>query len=94
MKVSLDHVASLWMTADPSARRAAIAALDRRPKPEPRATEEAPAPLLLTQRDAARVLGLSRQTLFRWARAGVLRPVEIAGVRRYRVDDLKRLAAG
>ena len=94
MKVSLDHVASLWMTADPSARRAAITALERRPQREPRATEEAPAPLLLTQRDAARVLGLSRQTLFRWARAGVLRPVEIAGVRRYRVDDLKRLAAG
>ncbi len=94
MKNNLEHLASLWMTADPGARRAAVAALERKPEPRAPAPDVADRPMLLTQRDAARLLGLSRQTIFRWSRVGILSPVVIAGVRRYRYADLEKLAKG
>ena len=94
MKSSLEHLASLWLAADPGARRAAVAALERKPEPRAPATEPGDRPMLLSQRDAARLLGLSRQTIFRWSRVGILSPVVIAGVRRYRYADLEKLAKG
>ena len=94
MKTNLEHLASLWMTADPGARRAAVSALERKPEPRTPAPEPAERPMLLSQRDAARLMGLSRQTIFRWSRVGILSPVVIAGVRRYRYADLEKLAKG
>ena len=94
MRSSLEYLASLWLAADPGARRAAIAALERKPEPRAPAPEPGERPLLLSQRDAARLMGLSRQTIFRWSRIGILPTVVIAGVRRYRLADLERLAQG
>jgi hypothetical protein len=94
MKNNLEHLASLWISAPPDARRAAVAALERKPEPRAPVPEPAERPMLLSQRDAARLLGLSRQTIFRWSRLGILSPVVIAGVRRYRYADLEKLARG
>jgi len=50
--------------------------------------------LLVTQAEAASMLGVSRVTVFRLVQAGELTPVLIRGARRYRVEDLRRLAGG
>jgi excisionase family DNA binding protein len=51
--------------------------------------------LLVTAQDAATMLGCSVRTLWRMAAAGVLTPVRIYGrTIRFRVDDLRKLAAG
>ena len=50
--------------------------------------------LLLTMTDAARVLGVSRVTLWRMVRTGAVKPVEIMpGIRRIRREDLHVLSA-
>ena len=51
-------------------------------------------PFLVTQAQAARLLNVSRSTMFRLARAGGLRPVAVRGMRRYRLSDLRRVAGG
>ena len=51
-------------------------------------------PLLLTQAQAARALAVSRVTIYRMVRSEELSPVLIRGLKRYRFEDLKRLAAG
>lgn len=48
--------------------------------------------ILVTQKEASRFLGVSRQTMFRWGVAGVVSPVVINGVRRFRRSDLEQLA--
>ena len=55
----------------------------------PVATEQA---ILLNQKEASRYLGISRQTMYRWAVAGVVSPVVINGVHRFRRSDLDQLA--
>ena len=50
--------------------------------------------LLVSTAEASRVLSVSRQTLWRWVTEGLIKPVEIGGVRRYRMADLHRLACG
>jgi hypothetical protein len=50
--------------------------------------------LLLTQAEAARALSISRQSLWRLVQENLISPVEIGGIRRYRLADLQRLAAG
>lgn len=51
------------------------------------------APLLLTQKEAARVLGVSRVTLWRMTKEAVFSPVEItAGNFRYRRDEIEAVA--
>jgi excisionase family DNA binding protein len=49
---------------------------------------------LLTQTEAASILGLSRQSMQRLLAAGTLKPVQIAGLGRprYRRADIERLA--
>lgn len=47
---------------------------------------------LLTINEAARILSVSKMTLYRWDKAGVLKKVEIGGKRRHRKTDLERLA--
>jgi len=68
------------------ARRAALLAAQR-------ALENKPTALLVNQSEAARLVGVSRYTLWRWVRDGVLQSVMVRGVPRYRVADLERLAA-
>lgn len=50
--------------------------------------EDAVEPLLLTQRQACKALGVSRFTIFRMVRDGQLHPVMIRGARRYRREEL------
>jgi predicted DNA-binding transcriptional regulator AlpA len=53
-------------------------------------TEEASEPLLLTQKEAARVLGVSRVTLWRLKKEGVLKPVELTpGNYRYQRREIE-----
>ena len=47
---------------------------------------------LLTIDEAARLLSVSKMTLYRWDRNGILKKVEIGGKRRYRKSDIERLA--
>ena len=49
--------------------------------------------LLLSQAEAARVLSISRVSLWRLVKEGVITPVEIGGIKRYRMSDLERIAA-
>lgn len=49
-------------------------------------------PLLVTQAQAARMLSVSRITIFRMVRDGQLAPVLVRGLRRYRREDLERIA--
>ena len=47
---------------------------------------------LLTIDEAARLLSVSKMTLYRWDQNGILKKVEIGGKRRYRKSDIERLA--
>ena len=47
---------------------------------------------LLTIDEAARLLSVSKMTLYRWNQNGILKKVEIGGKRRYRKSDIERLA--
>lgn len=47
---------------------------------------------LLTIDEAAKLLSVSKMTLYRWDRNGILKKVEIGGKRRYRKSDIERLA--
>lgn len=66
-------------------RQAAILAAQR-------ALKNNPIALLVNQAEASRLFGVSRYTLWRWARDGLIQPVVIRGVRRYRLADLEKLA--
>ena len=47
---------------------------------------------LLTINEAAELLSVSKMTLHRWDKNGILKKVEIGGKRRYRKSDINRLA--
>ena len=47
---------------------------------------------LLTIDEAAELLSVSKMTLHRWDKNGILKKVEIGGKRRYRKSDIERLA--
>ena len=47
---------------------------------------------LLSIDEAAKLLSVSKMTLYRWDQNGVLKKVEIGGKRRYRKSDIERLA--
>jgi len=50
-------------------------------------------PLLLTQKDAAKLLGISRVTLWRMTKEGFFSPVEILhGTFRYRLEEVEAVA--
>ena len=46
---------------------------------------------LLTIDEAAKLLSVSKMTLYRWDQNGILKKVEIGGKRRYRKSDIERL---
>ena len=50
--------------------------------------------LLVTQAKAAKILGCSRFTIRRLVRDGGLHPVNIRGLVRYRISELRALAEG
>lgn len=60
------------------------------------ATNTTEQPALLTQLEAAQILGVSRRSMHRLLVAGTLRPITIAGLGRprYRRADVERLARG
>lgn len=47
---------------------------------------------LLTIDEAAKLLSVSKMTLYRWDKNGYLKKVEIGDKRRYRKSDIERLA--
>lgn len=47
---------------------------------------------LLTIDEAAKLLSVSKMTLYRWDKNGYLKKMEIGGKRRYRKSDIERLA--
>ena len=49
---------------------------------------------LISVDEAARLLSVSKMTLYRWDKSGILKKVEIGGKRRYRTGDNERLAGG
>jgi hypothetical protein len=51
------------------------------------------APMLLNAAAAARLASVSKPTIFRWSRLGILHPVQIAGQKRWARADLERLSA-
>lgn len=53
-----------------------------------------PEPLLASQAQSARMLNCSRFTVARMEKDGTLHPVTIRGLKRYRVSELRALAAG
>jgi len=53
-----------------------------------------PERLLYDGAEAARLISVSTQTLWRMVQAGTIKPVKIRGSTRYRRSDLERLAAG
>jgi excisionase family DNA binding protein len=53
-----------------------------------------PDALLCSQAEAARLLGVSRCTVWRMVQDNTIHPVTIRGVARYRVTELEALAIG
>jgi excisionase family DNA binding protein len=54
-----------------------------------------PAPELLTRSEAARLLGVHDDTIYRWSRRGLLNPVKLpSGISRYRRVELEAIKAG
>ena len=47
---------------------------------------------LISVDEAARLLSVSKMTLYRWDKSGILKKVEIGGKHRYRKGDIERLA--
>lgn len=47
---------------------------------------------LLSIDEVAKLLSVSKMTLYRWDQNGILKKVEIGGKRRYRKSDIERLA--
>jgi len=61
-----------------------------KPNGSPAASVE---PLVLNQKDAAAKLGVTRTTLWRWGKMGILTPVEISpGTIRYQILEIETLA--
>ena len=52
----------------------------------------AKADVLITLDEASKLLDVSKMTLYRWDKTGILKKVEIGGKRRYRKSDIERLA--
>ena len=53
-----------------------------------------PTALLVSQAEAARLLSISRVTVYRMVKDGMLHPVKLRGAVRYRLSELEQLANG
>jgi excisionase family DNA binding protein len=59
-----------------------------------RIAENGPLPLLLTQKQASHLLGVSRFTIWRMTQDGELHPVRLHGTYRYRRAEIEKVADG
>lgn len=90
--VTLEKMVVAWGAAEACDRRRALAMLEgAEAAPIIGASEETP--MLLNAAAAARLASVSKPTIFRWSRLGILRPVQIAGQKRWVRADLERLSA-
>ena len=76
-------------TVRPDQREAALSILNEKSSPS---LIRLLTPILLTQSEAARMLNVCRVTVYRMAKEGVLKPVWIRGAKRYRREDVERVA--
>ena len=53
---------------------------------------QAPDQLLVNQSEAARLLSVSKCTVWRMVKSGALHPIKVLGAVRYSVEELRRLA--
>ena len=92
MKKSTCRIVMAALAADETVendqRAAAIAVLRER------TTAKTPMPLLLTQAQVARLLGVSRYTVWRMTKEGQLPRVLVMASMRYRRSDIEDLVAG
>jgi len=96
MTPTTQAILSSVATSDPSLSRGERATLQRLVSGQTDTPAAATnGPVLLNQKDAARLLGISRITLWRMTKNGIIRPVELSpGNTRYRREDLATLAQG
>ena len=91
--VDLEELLLATLAADDSRRRAALRVL-RGQSVAATATQDATGPVLMRMGEAARYLGISRTTLWRLVREGLLDQVAIRrGSYRLRKSDLDQLVA-
>ena len=90
--VSLENAVNAWTAASPLARRQALDGLQGKVV-APRCEVPDPLPILLDAAGAARLASVSKPTIFRWSRMGILHPIEIAGQKRWARADLDALVA-
>lgn len=63
-------------------------------KPQPNQNELASAEdRLITIEEAAEIFGVSRVTLWQWGKKGILNPVKIGHIVRYKISDIKNVLA-
>ena len=48
---------------------------------------------LITVEEAAEIFGVSRVTLWQWGKKGILNPVKIGHIVRYKISDIKNVLA-
>lgn len=48
----------------------------------------------ITISEASKKLDVDRSTLWRWAKSGYLKPIEIGGKRKYRASDIEKILGG
>lgn len=64
--------------------------IDQRP-----AVDSESLPELVSRSEAARLLGVHDDTIYRWARRGLLNPIKLpSGIARYRTSELLAIKAG
>lgn len=93
MKVTLELMVAAWTSANADARARALQDLQGVTMPIIEKAGE-PSPLLFDAASAARMLSVSKPTIFRWSRLGLLHPVIVAGQKRWPRADLERLSRG
>jgi len=89
--VTLENAATAWIGATLVARRQALDVLQGKAL-VPSCEAAVSLPILLDAAAAARLASVSKPTIFRWSRMGILHPLEIAGQKRWARTDLERLA--
>lgn len=64
---------------------ALISQLIRMPKPEPKVQER-----FFTADQVCEILSISRVTLWSWDKKGIIRPIKIGNLKRYKLSDIDR----